>query len=222
MNIKDVNILKHLNKIWAILLSVVLLASFAACDKKDNDTKVENSKPTVSTPSKDDTTTESKPEETKPEESKPEESKPQTSTPSKPAVTQKPASTLILGKWKTKVDACEILLEYEIELEGPIYIDVMTIFGNDLSYSVDIEPPKATEILKAALPDYDEGFIDDCVGTLSDALFESGVYKFEGEKFKIMLDGDPDYTEIDYAFKNSNNKLTISFPSDERDYERVS
>ncbi len=219
--------MKRLNKIFVLLLSLTLLVSFVACSKKNNNDKTqgENSKPTVSTPST--TTEESRPEkENKPDtptpESKPQESNPEPSTPSTPVVTQKPASTLILGKWKTKVDACEILIEHNIELVGPIYIDAITKFDRDLSYSVDIEPVSVTDILKAALPDYDEGFIQNCVSILSDAIFESGVYKFEDEKFLIMLDGDPDYTEMQYSFTNSDNKLVLYVTSDVREYERIS
>lgn len=69
--------------------------------------------------------------------------------------------------------------------------------------------------------EYDDDFVNNCVSLLEDALYESGVYKFEGDKLLIMWDGDPDYTEIDYTFKNSKDKLTISFPSDERDFERI-
>ena len=220
--------MKHLNKILALIMAMLLIVSFVACNKKNNNTNTQgdNSKPTVSTPSGNNTT-ESKPEEDKQEESKPVENNQEPSTPSKPVepdkpvVTVKPANELILGKWKTKVDVCEILVENNIELVGPIYIDVITNFQNDLSYSADINFTNATNVLKAALPDYDDNFIDNCVNIISDALFESGIYKFEDDKLFIMLDTDPDYTEIEYSFTNSNNSLVLSFSSDEREYEHV-
>ncbi|MBO5090727.1 MAG: hypothetical protein J6C27_07470 [Clostridia bacterium] len=220
--------MKHLNKLLAFLMAMLLIVSFVACNKKNNNTNTQgdNSKPTVSTPSGNNTT-ESKPKEDKQEESKPVENNQEPSTPSKPVepdkpiVTVKPANELILGKWKTKVDVCEILVQNNIELVGPIYIDVITNFQNDLSYSADISYTNATNVLKAALPDYDDNFIDNCVNIISDALFESGIYKFEDDKLFIMLDIDPDYTEIEYSFTNSNNSLVLSFSSDEREYERV-
>ena len=221
--------MKHLNKLLAFLMAMLLIVSFVACNKKNNNTNTQgdNSNPTVSTPSGNNTT-ESKPEDNKQEESKPVENNQEPSTPSKPVepdkpiVTVKPANELILGKWKTKVDVCEILVENNIELVGPIYIDVITNFQNDLSYSADISYTNATNVLKAALPDYDDNFIDNCVNIISDALFESGIYKFEDDKLFIMLDIDPDYAEIEYSFTNSNNSLVLSFSSDEREYERVS
>ena len=131
-------------------------------------------------------------------------------------------SPSIIGQWKSKIDATEILSEAEIELDMQIYINVKTVFGNDNSYCVSISPSEIEQILKAELSEeYDDDFVNNCVSLLDDALYESGVYKFEGDKLLIMWDGDPDYTEIDYNFKNSKDKLTISFPSDERDFERI-
>lgn len=215
--------MKHLNKILALLMAMLLIVSFVACNKKNKNTNTQgdNSKPTVSTTNNNNTTTESTPEEDKQEESKPVENNQEPSTPSKPVETVKSANELVLGKWKTKVDVCEILVENNIELVGPIYIDVITNFQNDLSYSADINYTNATNVLKAALPDYDDNFIENCVNVISDALFESGIYKFEDDKLFIMLDIDPDYTEIEYSFTNSNNNLVLSFSSDEREYERV-
>ena len=76
--------------------------------------------------------------------------------------------------------------------------------------------------LKAALGnEYDDNFIHNCASTLDDALYESGVYMFEGDILKIKWDGDPEEIEISYAFKGSKNKVVLSFPSDERTFERI-
>ena len=150
-----------------------------------------------------------------------EHTQPQTSTITKPEENKIPISSII-GQWKSKIDASEILSENEIEIDKQIYINVKTVFGNDNSYCVSISPSEIEQILKAELSEeYDDDFVNNCVSLLDDALYESGVYKFEGDKLLIMWDGDPDYTDIDYTFKNSKDKLTISFPSDERDFERI-
>ncbi len=216
--------MKLLNKLFAFIIIAALTVTLSACDKDNNGQNSkpdDNSKPTVSTPSDDKTTTESKPEDNKQEESKPEQSKPQNSTPSKPVENKIPI-TSIKGKWKSQVNATEILAEQDITLDKQIFINVKTDFENDNSYRVSVSPLEVEQILKdALLGEYDENFINKCVSLLDDALYESGVYKFEGDKLLIMWDGDPDYIEVDYAFKGSKDKLTISFPSDERDYNRI-
>ncbi len=216
--------MKLINKLFTLTLAVLLAFTVTACgnDKENqNSTPNDTSKPTVSTPSEDKTTTESKPEEDKPVDNKPEDNKPQNSTPSKPVENKIPI-TAIIGQWKSQVNACELLAEYDIILDGEILINVKTDFGNDNSYRVSVSPLEVENALKNSLSDeYDDNFINNCVSTLDDALYESGIYKFEGDKLLIMWDGDPDYIEVDYTFKSSKDKLTISFPSDERDYNRI-
>lgn len=218
--------MKIFKNLFVLTIVLTLVLTLSACGKEEansNSGPDESSKPTVSTPTENNTTTdESKPEDNKQDESKPTEiSKPQTSTITKPEENKIPV-TSIIGQWKTKIDASEILSENEIEIDKQIYINVKTVFGNDNSYCVSITPLETEQILKASLSDeYDEDFINNCVSLLDDALYESGVYKFEDDKLLIMWDGDPDYIEIAYNFKNSKDKLTISFPSDERDFERI-
>ena len=216
--------MKKINKLFALTVIMALMVTLCACGNEksgQNSKPDENSKPTVSTPSNDNTTTDNKPDESEPDDNKPDENKPQNRTPSKPVENKIPI-TAIIGQWKSQVDASEILAEQEITLDKQILINVKTTFGNDNSYCVSVSPLEIEQVLKNALSDeYDDNFINNCVSLLDDALYESGVYKFEGDKLLIMWDGDPDYTEVDYAFKGSKDKLTISFPSDERTYNRI-
>ena len=221
--------MKIFNKLFTLAVIMALMATLCACGNKNgvqNDKPDDNSKPTVSTPSNDNTTTDNKPDESepddnKPDDNKPDENKPQNSTPSKPIENKIPI-TAIIGQWKSQVDASEILAEQEITLDVQISINVKTTFGNDNSYCVSVSPLEIEQVLKNALSDeYDDNFINNCVSLLDDALYESGIYKFEGDKLLIMWDGDPDYIEVDYTFKASKDKLTISFPSDEREYNRI-
>lgn len=218
-----------LNKLFALTIIAALMLTLSACgkDKNEQNSKPDdNSKPTVSTPSEDNTTTESKPEDNKQNESQPEnnktdDDKTQNSTTSTPAE-DKISITEVIGSWKSQVDACELLAEQEINIDAEIMINVKTDFGNDNSYRVSISPLEVEQALKNALSDdYDDNFIDNCVSLLEDVLYESGVYKFDGDKLKIMWDGDPDYTEVNYTFNGSEDKLTISFSSDERTYTRI-
>lgn len=202
----------------------MLVFSLAACgkDKESQGSKPDDtSKPTVSTPSEDKTTTESKPVDSKPSEDKKEDDKPQTSTPSKPSE-DKININSIIGQWKSQIDASEILAEYDITLDKSILIYIKTDFGNDNTYRVSISPSEVKDTFKNSLLDeYDDEFIDNCVSQLDDALYESGVYKFDGDKLMIKWDGDPDFIDVDYNFKGNKNKLVISFPSDERNYNRI-
>lgn len=217
--------MKIVNKLFALTVIMALMVTLCACGNENsgqNSKPDDNSKPTVSTPSNNNTTTtDSKPGESEPDDNKPDENKPQNSTPSKPVENKIPISSVI-GQWKSQVDASEILAEQEITLDKQILINVKTTFGNDNSYCVSVSPLEIEQVLKNALSDeYDDNFINNCVSLLDDALYESGVYKFEGNKLLIMWDGDPDYIELDYNFKGSKDKLTISFPSDERTYNRI-
>ena len=217
--------MKIVNKLFALTVIMALMVTLCACGNENsgqNSKPDDNSKPTVSTPSNNNTTTtDSKPGESEPDDNKPDENKPQNSTPSKPVENKIPISSVI-GQWKSQVDASEILAEQEITLDKQILINVKTTFGNDNSYCVSVSPLEIEQVLKNALSDeYDDNFINNCVSLLDDALYESGVYKFEGDKLLIMWDGDPDYIEVDYNFKGSKDKLTISFPSDERTYNRI-
>ena len=217
--------MKLMNKIFALTLVTSLIFSLVACGKDNNSGQnnkpTDNSKPTVSTPSEDKTTNESKPEDDKPVDNKPEDNKPQNSTPQKPEE-NKISITSIIGQWKSQVNACELLAEYDIILDGEILINVKTDFGNDNSYRVSVSPLEVENALKNSLSDeYDDNFINNCVSTLDDALYESGVYKFENDKLLIQWDGDPDYIEVDYNFNGNKDKLVISFSSDEREYTRV-
>ena len=216
--------MKLLNKLFALTVIMALMVTLCACGNEksgQNSKPDENSKPTVSTPSNDNTTTDNKPDESEPDDNKPDENKPQNSTPSKPVENKIPISSVI-GQWKSQVDASEILAEQEITLDKQILINVKTTFGNDNSYCVSVSPLEIEQVLKNALSDeYDDNFINNCVSILDDALYESGVYKFEGDKLLIMWDGDPSDTEINYTFNGSKDKLTLSFPSDERTYNRI-
>ncbi len=127
-----------IKKLLAVVLSVFLILSLSACDKKDNKTDNDNSKPTQ-TEDVSDTSSENSSEESKeniddtssivsePDKTDNTSSEPQKPTPP-PAPAKKTPAELVIGKWTATSDIAPVLIESGINVEAPLNITLNTEF----------------------------------------------------------------------------------------------
>lgn len=230
--------MKFACKLLALILSLSLIFSLAACGGDDNETSSDNgtnSKPTNSAPSNSNGT-ESKNEKPdnntasgdnkneigndKNEDEKTENDK----TPEPPVEPDEDKvipNSAIIGRWNSVDDACEILAEYGLELNGPININIITTFGDNNSYGVELAE-NTYDVLRSKIPsDYDDAFVEQCMDYLVGALVEAGEYKFENDTLMMRVGTDDDFTDFVHKFQNSEDKLVISDYSSERSYTRI-
>lgn len=234
--------MKFACKLLALILSLSLIFSLAACGGDDNETSSDNgtnSKPTNSAPSNSNGT-ESKHEKPdnntasgdnkneigndKNEDEKNENKTENDKTPEPPVEPDEDKvipNSAIIGRWNSVDDACEILAEYGLELNGPININIITTFGDDNSYGVELAE-NTYDVLRSKIPsDYDDAFVEQCMDYLVGALVEAGEYKFENDTLMMRVGTDDDFTDFVHKFQNSEDKLVISDYSSERSYTRI-
>lgn len=196
-----------------------MLITFSACKGNKKPSGEEASNSDTSTPVSSDTSSAdevvSNPKnETESNGINSEPSKPTSST--EAPVNKKTAQELIIGKWKYVTDISEILLANEFEVDGEVYITVISEFKTDGTF---IE--KADEaLLKSALQGaFGDSYTDDIFYGLKDSFTNTGKYKFDGDTLLIKFETDPDFTDVTYKFSND-NKFTLETPSTEIKYTR--
>ncbi len=231
--------MKITTKILALLLSLILVLSFAACSGKKQPTNTDPKAPTTSSePEKEDNSS----QEVESEEEKEDEKEDETESKEDPVVTKKTPKELIVGKWTAKTDISQDLINEGYEVDGQVLITLVTEFtaGGTLIERADKNQMSTVmrNVLNQAInkyiaqenitiEQYEEQvigmkvneYIEEVVALMQSMYTYTTEYKFEGD---TLLVGEPgSMAETNYNFI-TDNKLEISTDSEEIIYTRIS